>query len=113
MHNLSGRMHTGVSATSRDGVDRPVGIEVSDGLFQHALHTGALPLPLPATKKRPRVLEADGNPLRRIGFRSRSGVVNRAVIRRVQTNSMMAISALSPRRRTVRVIRVYPPLRSL
>ena len=81
-------------------------VEGLNRFIEALLNTAVLGLPLPATKKRPRVLEADGNPLRRIGFRSRSGVVNRALIRRVQTNSMMAISALSPRRRMVRVIRV-------
>lgn len=106
MHHLSGRVHAGVSAASGDGMDGTMGVEICDGLFKHALHACALTLPLPATKKRPRVLEAESNPLRGIGFRSGSGVVNRALIRRVQTNSMMAISALSPRRRTVRVIRV-------
>ena len=106
MHHLSGRVHTGVSAASSDGMDGTMGVEICDGLLKHALHAGALTLPLPATKKRPRVLEADSNPLGGIGFRSGSGVGNLALIRRVQTNSMMAISALSPRRRTVRVIRV-------
>lgn len=99
-------MHTSVGATSGDGMDRSMGIEICDGLFQYSLDAGALPLPLPSTKKRPRILEADGDPLGRIGFRSRSEVVNRALVRRSQTNSIMAISALSPRRRTVRVIRV-------
>ena len=76
-------MHTGVGATSGNGMDRSMGIEICDGLFQYSLHAGALPLPLPSTKKRPRILEADGDPLGRIGFRSRSEVVNRALVPKV------------------------------
>lgn len=73
-------MDSGVRAAGGDGMDGSMGVEVGDGLFQNPLNTGALALTLPSTKKRPRVLKTDGNPLGRIGVSSRSGVVNRALV---------------------------------
>jgi hypothetical protein len=57
------------------------------------LNTAVLGLPLPATKRPPVVLQTEGDAL--------AGQWARA-----QTSSMMAISALSPRRGTVRMMRV-------
>jgi len=82
-----------------------VWIERGDRLLQLTLNAGALALALPAAKRRTLVLHADGNPLDADAFSSRRGWRLRGR-RELQTNSMMAISALSPRRRTVRVMRV-------
>jgi hypothetical protein len=56
-------------------------------------------LPLPAAEFRSVVLQAESDP---VGDR----LIRHCRRRFRQTSSMMAISALSPRRRTVRVMRV-------
>ena len=56
-------MHAGVRTARGNGVHRPVGIEFGDGLIEAFLDAGGVVLPLPATKRRPVVLEAQGNPL--------------------------------------------------
>ena len=62
MHHLACGMNSRIGAPGGDGVDGAMGIELGDGVFQHPLHTGALALSLPATKRRTLVLQAEGNP---------------------------------------------------
>lgn len=92
-------MDAGVGAAGGKTADRSSRIEFTDSLLQGLLDGGEPPrLALPAVKGSPVVLQAQGNaPQARGNGRGRGSV---------QTNSMMAISALSPRRRTVRTMRV-------
>ena len=71
-------------------------IKGRDGLIQRLLHADLAGLALPATKMPPVVLQTEGNAL----------ADQRSVLTADQTSSMMAISALSPRRGTVRMMRV-------
>ena len=71
-------------------------IKGRDGLIQRLLHADLAGLALPATKMPPVVLQTEGNAL-----------ADQSSVRTAdQTSSMMAISALSPRRGTVRMMRV-------
>ena len=92
-------MNACIGAASREALDGPVRIKLLDRVLQNSLHAEAVPLALPATELRTVVLQAEGDPVgdRLIRHCRRGGS---------QTSSMMAISALSPRRRTVRVMRV-------
>jgi len=105
MHHLPGGMNTGIGATGGDSLHRTMWIERGDRLLQLTLNAGALALALPAAKRRTLILHADGNPSNADALSSRRGW-RCSGLRGLQTNSMMAISALSPRRRTVRVMRV-------
>ena len=71
-------------------------IQGRDGLIQRLLDADLAGLALPATKMPPVVLQTEGNAL----------ADQRSVLTADQTSSMMAISALSPRRGTVRMMRV-------
>ena len=82
-------MHTGIGAPCSNGPGRSLGIQRRQGRFQGFLNAGIVRLALPATKGRPVVLQAEGD-----------------AAQGLQTNSMIAISALSPRRGTVRMMRV-------
>ena len=62
MHHLARSMNTRISAPGCEGLHGAVRVELGNGIFQDALHTGALALPLPATKSRTLVLQAEGNP---------------------------------------------------
>ena len=106
MDYLAGGMNSCVGATSSEALDGPVRIKLLDGVLENGLDAAAVSLALPATELRTVVLQAQSDPVgdRLIGQCRRGWS---------QTSSMMAISALSPRRRTVRVMRVYPPRRSL
>jgi hypothetical protein len=68
-------------------------VEGLNRFIEALLNTAVLGLPLPATKRPPVVLQTEGDAL--------TGQWAGA-----QTSSMMAISALSPRRGTVRMMRV-------
>jgi hypothetical protein len=89
MHHLACSVHAGVGASCRHTQGRPRGIEFPQGLFKGLLHAGAVGLALPALKGAAVVLQAESDPAQGL-----------------QTNSMIAISALSPRRGTVRMMRV-------
>ena len=102
-------MDATVGAPSGHAANRAVRIEALDRGLQHLLHTALMRLALPAVIARTLVLEAEGDPmgrgsLQRRGFGKRAGAG--VGDRWVQTSSMMAISALSPRRRMVRMMRV-------
>jgi hypothetical protein len=84
-------MNATVGSAGGDNLSRAEGIKRSNGVLKGFLHRGLTMLALPAMERRSVVLKAKGNPLE-------------APL--AHTNSMMAISALSPRRRTVRMIRV-------
>jgi hypothetical protein len=79
-------MDASVRATRRHGLGGSVRVEGSDRPFEGFLNAAVLGLTLPAMERGALVLKRKGDPF--------------------QTSSMMAISALSPRRRTVRMIRV-------
>jgi hypothetical protein len=66
-----------------------MGLQGADGLFQGGLDTGLVRLPLPTVVAGALVLKTESDA-------AENG----------QTSSMMAISALSPRRGTVRMMRV-------
>ena len=92
MNHLASGMNTGIGAAS--GKAAALGlkfpwerIKVIDCLLKAGLHGGFAILPLPATKRAAVVLHTKGNAL-------------------AQTSSIMAITALSPRRGTVRIMRV-------
>ena len=63
MHHLGRRMNARVRSARGNGVHRPLGIKLGDGLIKACLDAGCVVLPLPAAKGRPVVLEAQGNPL--------------------------------------------------
>jgi hypothetical protein len=79
-------MHATVGATRGHCLGGPVRVEGRDGTFQGFLNGAVAGLTLPAVERGPVVLQRQGDPF--------------------QTSSMMAISALSPRRLTVRMMRV-------
>ena len=79
-------MDASVRATRRHGLGGTVRVEGGNGPFEGFLNAGVVGLTLPAVERGALVLQRKGDPF--------------------QTSSMMAISALSPRRRTVRMIRV-------
>jgi hypothetical protein len=89
MHHLAGSVDAAVGAPGRHTQSRPCGIEFPQGLFKGLLDAGPIGLALPALKGTAVVLEAESDPAQGL-----------------QTSSMMAISALSPRRGTVRMMRV-------
>ena len=109
VHHLSSGMDATVGAPSGHAANRTVRIEGPDRGLQHLLHTELMGLALPAMIARTLVLEAERDPagrgsLQRRGFGEGAG--EQVGSRWVQTSSMMAISALSPRRRMVRMMRV-------
>ena len=99
MNHLAGGVHSGIGAARSEAVNGPVRIELLDRVLQNGLDAEAVPLPLPAAEFRSVVLQAESDP---VGDR----LIRHCRRRFRQTSSMMAISALSPRRRTVRVMRV-------
>jgi len=82
-------MDPGIGAPSGNGPGGPLGIQRRQGCFQGFLDAGVAGLALPAAIGRPVVLQAEGD-----------------AAQGSQTSSMIAISALSPRRGTVRMMRV-------
>jgi hypothetical protein len=99
VHHLGGGMDAGVGAAGGNGAAEFGGnasgewVEGLNRFIEALLNTAVLGLPLPATKRPPVVLQTEGDAL--------TGQWAGA-----QTSSMMAISALSPRRGTVRMMRV-------
>ena len=67
VHHLGRRMHARVRPARGNGMHRPVGIKLGNGLVEAFLDAGGVVLPLPTAKRRPVVLEAKGNPLHRWG----------------------------------------------
>ena len=110
IRDRSSGMNSGIGATGGHAVHRPEGIQGCDRVIKDALNAGALTLPLPTAKKRPLVLKTEGNASWTIALKFSQevscGSLGNADTSQSQTSSMMAISALSPRRRTVRVMRV-------
>ena len=86
MHHLGRGMDAAVGATRGHRLGGPVRVKRSDGPFQGFLNAAVAGLTLPAVERGALVLQRKGDPF--------------------QTSSMIAISALSPRRRTVRMMRV-------
>ena len=62
MHYLPSGMDACIGSTGGNRVHRADGVQLTDGFVQCGLHTVALALPLPATKSRTLVLQAEGNP---------------------------------------------------
>jgi hypothetical protein len=91
-------MHAGIGAASSEAAQGPGGIQGRQGLLQTGLNGGQLALTLPAMEGGAVVLQAEGNTPQAVGATEGQGGA--------QTSSMIAISALSPRRRTVRTMRV-------
>lgn len=77
--HLSSGMNSGIGATGGHAVHRPEGIQGCDRVIKDALNAGALTLPLPAAKKRPLVLKAEGNPSWTIADRFSQGVCDGAL----------------------------------
>jgi hypothetical protein len=84
-------MHPTIGTAGCDNPSWAGRIKTSNGGLEDFLHGDLTGLPLPSMEGRTVVLQAKGNPLEALLD---------------HTNSMMAISALSPRRRTVRMMRV-------
>ena len=70
MHDLSSRVNARIGSSGRKSLDRPVRVELADRRLELGLHTVAVVLPLPATKSRTLVLQAEGNPLNGRSLRS-------------------------------------------
>ena len=98
MGHLGRRMDAAIGATSGDHAGRTLRIKLSDRLFQHLLDAVGVVLSLPTEVGRTVVLQAERNAPKGPGGLWASGGA--------QTSSMIAISALSPRRGTVRMMRV-------
>ena len=82
-------MDASVCAACRECEWRRRGLQSADGLLEGGLNARLVGLSLPSVVVRALVLETKGD-----------------AVRVCQTSSMMAISALSPRRGTVRMMRV-------
>jgi hypothetical protein len=91
-------MHTRIGAAGGEAGEGTCPVERRQGFLQGLLDGRLAPLALPAVESGPVVLQAKGDaPQAILGVVGRGGA---------QTSSMIAISALSPRRRTVRTMRV-------
>ena len=105
--HLGGGVDAGVGAPCCDDPGRALRIERGNGLLQTGLNTLMMTLTLPAVKGGALILQAEGNASDGGPFGAVAGLRMAAgELRAGQTSSMMAISALSPRRLTVRMMRV-------
>jgi len=127
MHHLASGVNAAVGSTSRHNGGGAIWVQLSQGPLQRFLDAGVPGLALPAAVGRAVVLQAEGDApkppcWRRVSqscctkaIKNRAeespprGADDRQQVRsdpRTQTSSMIAISALSPRRGTVRMMRV-------
>jgi hypothetical protein len=97
MGHLGSGMDPAVGAAGGDDPHRAMGIQCGDGILQGGLNAALVGLPLPTMEAGAQVLQTESDATQLGGHRPPGWI---------QTSSMMAISALSPRRRTVRMMRV-------